>query len=184
MEHTMQSEHFELARALGQHALAQHMRLTTAESCTGGLIAATLTDIPGCSQWFERGFVTYTDQAKQDMLSVSAETLKRFGAVSEQTASEMALGALQHSTAHLSVSVSGIAGPDGGSVEKPVGLVCFAFAKRAQKKQSPEIIQACSEHFSGNRAQIRSQSVAFALKQLLEYLDKFRSYGLSDSQRS
>jgi nicotinamide-nucleotide amidase len=109
------------------------LKLATAESCTGGLVAAALTAIPGCSHVLERGFVTYSNDAKQEMLGVSAATLEQFGAVSEQTARAMAEGALKHSHAAVSVSVTGVAGPDGGSEEKPVGLVHFAAQRRGGK---------------------------------------------------
>ena len=111
-----------------QRAREQHIMLTTAESCTGGMIAARFTDIAGSSDVFDRGFVTYSNEAKQDMLGVTAESLSRFGAVSSAVAKEMAYGALARSRASIAISVTGIAGPGGGSVEKPVGTVWFGLA--------------------------------------------------------
>jgi nicotinamide-nucleotide amidase len=102
--------------------------LVTAESCTGGLIASSITEIPGSSLWFERGFITYSNLAKEEMLGISAELIKEFGAVSEEVARAMAFGALEHSAGQVALAVTGIAGPDGGSAEKPVGTVCFAWA--------------------------------------------------------
>jgi nicotinamide-nucleotide amidase len=146
--------------------LADHLRrrgwwLACAESCTGGGIAAALTDVAGSSAWFDRGFVTYSNQAKRDMLGVSAETLAQFGAVSRETVLEMATGALTHSTAQLSVAVSGIAGPGGGSVDKPVGTVWLAWASAG------EVVAVC-EHFDGDRAAVRAAAVDAALRGLLE----------------
>lgn len=116
------------ARAVLDAARAKNIRIVTAESCTGGLIAGLLTEIPGSSDVVERGFITYSDDAKQDMLGVSAELLRKHGAVSEEVARAMAEGALRHSRAQLAVAVTGIAGPGGGSAEKPVGLVYVAVA--------------------------------------------------------
>jgi nicotinamide-nucleotide amidase len=135
--------------------------LSCAESCTGGGIAAALTDVAGSSAWFDRGFVTYSNQAKQEMLGVSADTLAAFGAVSRETALEMASGALARSAAQLSVAVTGIAGPDGGSPEKPVGTVWIAWA-------SGERVDAVCEHFSGDRASVRAATVDSALCGLLQ----------------
>src|ERR1035437_4219013 len=115
-----------LATLVGAKLRAKGLMLTTAESCTGGWVAQAVTAIAGSSAWFERGFVTYSDAAKQEMLGVSARTLAAHGAVSEQTARKMAIGALAHSHAQVALAITGIAGPDGGSAEKPVGTVCFA----------------------------------------------------------
>lgn len=147
-------------------ALADRLRalgwtLATAESCTGGLIAAACTDLAGSSDWFERGFVTYSNAAKVDMLGVPETTLARHGAVSEATARAMAQGALTHSRAHWSVAITGIAGPTGGSADKPVGTVCFAWASKEGGCEA----QVC--HFSGDRAAVREQSVRYALQGLL-----------------
>ncbi len=138
-----------LAERLGQVLKAQNKTIATAESCTGGLIAAIITEIPGSSAWFDRGFVTYSDQAKVDMLTVLPETLAKFGAVSAETAQEMAGGALANSQADWSVAVTGIAGPDGGSNDKPVGTVYIAWMKKAG---TPKVERL---QLTGNRAQIR-----------------------------
>ncbi|MCD6056027.1 MAG: damage-inducible protein CinA [Gammaproteobacteria bacterium] len=140
--------------------------LTTAESCTGGEIAARLTDIPGSSQWFERGFITYSNAAKQEMLGVSSQTLEQYGAVSEESAREMAQGALKHSRAQCAIAVTGIAGPDGGSTGKPVGMVCFAFANINNK------LFSTTQHFSGDRLEIREKTVIFALEEMICFLEK------------
>jgi nicotinamide-nucleotide amidase len=150
----------ELGTALRRHG----WKLALAESCTGGWAAQTATAIPGSSAWFDRGFVTYSNAAKSEMLGVSPETLQRYGAVSEQTARAMALGALQHSHAHVAAAITGIAGPDGGSVTKPVGTVCFSWAFR------DGIAHAATHHFSGDRQMVRRQSVETALRGLLAYL--------------
>lgn len=136
--------------------------LATAESCTGGWVAKLITDIPGSSHWFERGFVTYTNESKQEMLGVAAETLASHGAVSEATVREMAQGALSHSRAQLSLAVSGIAGPGGGTPERPVGSVCFAWASQESGVHSEQ------RHFDGDRELIRRQAVATALQGVLE----------------
>jgi len=155
-----ESELEALAAELGSALLRQGWQLTTAESCTGGWLAQVVTSVAGSSAWFDRGFVTYSNAAKQDMLGVRAETLAGFGAVSEATAREMVLGALAHSAAQMAIAITGIAGPGGGSLEKPVGTVCFAWCVSGQ----PESSTTC--HFIGERSHIRSASVAFALRQL------------------
>ena len=124
------SEVRKLAEDVLSRCRAKGLMLATAESCTGGMIAAALTDIAGSSAVVDRGFVTYSNEAKMEMIGVHAETLAAHGAVSEETATEMAAGALTHSRAGIAVSVTGIAGPDGGSPEKPVGLVCFGIARK------------------------------------------------------
>ncbi len=138
-------------------------RLACAESCTGGGIAAALTDLAGSSAWFDRGFVTYSNQAKQDMLGVAEETLARHGAVSRETAVEMARGALARGQAQLSVAVTGVAGPSGGTPHKPVGTVWLAWA-------DAQGVSAVCEHFPGDRAQVRAATVDAALRGLLERL--------------
>lgn len=139
--------------------------LATAESCTGGGVAQAVTEISGSSEWFERGFVTYANAAKVEMLGVSKETLHVHGAVSEATVREMAEGALRHSHAHLSLAVSGIAGPGGGTPEKPVGTVWFAWSQRGGPTH------ARLHRLTGSRAEIREQSVRIALQGLLELGD-------------
>jgi nicotinamide-nucleotide amidase len=151
----------DLAQALGKLLLARGEWLTAAESCSGGWLAQSATAIAGSSGWFERGFVTYANRAKEEMLGVPATTLARHGAVSEATARAMAQGALAHSHADWSVAITGIAGPSGGSAEKPVGTVCFAWASKAGGCEA----QTC--HFAGDRAAVREQSVRHALQGLL-----------------
>lgn len=154
-----------LARQLGEQATHAGAMLAVAESCTGGWLAKVITDIPGSSAWFDRGFVTYTNEAKQDMLGVSNEVLATHGAVSEETVAQMAQGALQHSRAQLTVAISGIAGPGGGSVDKPVGTVCFGWA-------TPDAMQTETQCFSGDRAAVREQAVSHALQGLLARLEE------------
>ncbi|WP_455374633.1 CinA family protein [Kaarinaea lacus] len=154
----------QLSEHVGQRLLADKLFLVTAESCTGGGIAQCITDIAGSSQWFDRGFVTYTNQSKQDMLGVSAKTLSTYGAVSEQTVIEMVLGALTNSPADVAVAVSGIAGPGGGSLEKPVGLVWHAWATRNNQPVTQ------GEQYLGNRQQVRTQAVETALSGILRLL--------------
>jgi nicotinamide-nucleotide amidase len=153
-----------LTQQLAEKLLARGWWLATAESCTGGGIAAALTDLAGSSQWFERGFVTYSNQAKQDMLGVSAETLTSAGAVSEATVREMVAGALDHSEAQIAVAVSGIAGPSGGSEDKPVGTVCLAW----QVDGAEPLVRTA--HFGGDRAAVREQTIACALQGVLDVL--------------
>lgn len=154
-----------LATFVGARLRANGLTLTTAESCTGGWVAQALTSIAGSSDWFERGFVTYSDAAKQEMLGVSARTLAAHGAVSEQTAREMATGALAHSRAQVALGVTGIAGPGGGSLEKPLGMVCFAWAMADGK------IGVQTRHFKGDRESVRRQSVVAALQGVLKLLE-------------
>ena len=150
--------------------------LATAESCTGGLIAAACTDVAGSSQWFERGFVSYSNDAKQDMLGVPAALLSQHGAVSEPVAQAMVLGALNHSQAQVAVAVTGIAGPTGGSKSKPVGTVCFAWALPTDG--GPTVgaetawvkVQTC--HFEGDRSAVRKATLHHALSQLLVLLNQ------------
>ncbi|MFZ2269370.1 MAG: nicotinamide-nucleotide amidase [Azonexus sp.] len=151
-----------LSEVLGQRLLARGEWLTAAESCTGGWLAQSVTAIAGSSGWFERGFVTYSNAAKLEMLGVPATTLERHGAVSEATARAMAQGALAHSHADWAVAITGIAGPAGGSPEKPVGTVCFAWARKGAG------CVAQTRCFSGDRAMVREQSVGHALAILLE----------------
>lgn len=151
-----------LALRLGKLCLARGLRLATAESCTGGWVAQALTEIPGSSQWFDAGYVTYSNDAKQRMLGVPAETLRDFGAVSEETVEAMALGALREGEANLSVAISGIAGPDGGTALKPVGTVWFAWAKKGQ------VLNTALCQFDGDRQSIREQAVRRALLGLIQ----------------
>ena len=146
--------------------------LIAAESCSGGLLAKFCTDISGSSNWFEGGVVSYTNELKQAVLKVSKNTIKKLGAVSEQTAKEMALGVCGLSkvkNTRYGVSITGIAGPNGGSAEKPVGTVCFAWALADVDKERT-IIKAETKLFKGNRKQVREQSVLFALQELLNIM--------------
>ena len=140
--------------------------LVSAESCTGGWAAQAVTAVAGSSAWFERGFVTYSNEAKIELLGVSADTLARFGAVSEETAREMAQGALAHSHAGFSVAVTGIAGPSGGSTDKPVGMVCFAWASHAGATR------AATHCFAGDREAVRRQTVLAALQGLHDMVSR------------
>ena len=141
---------------------ARGERLATAESCTGGLIAAACTDLAGSSDWFERGFVTYSNEAKTELLGVDAALIAAHGAVSEPVALAMATGALAHSRADWTVAVTGIAGPGGGSAEKPVGLVWLAWCRRGGEPQAERHV------FPGDRAAVRGATVARALQGLIE----------------
>jgi nicotinamide-nucleotide amidase len=153
-----------LAERLGDWLKQHDMMLATAESCTGGWVGEVVTSVPGSSRWYDRGFITYTNQAKRDMLGVSTDVLARHGAVSAQTARAMAEGALASSRAQAVLAITGIAGPGGGSPEKPVGTVWFAWAG---KDREPVVVV---EHFSGDRNEIRRQAVVRALTGMLEYL--------------
>ncbi len=153
-----------LARRVGEQLQARAGALTTAESCTGGWVAKEVTGIPGSSAWFDRGFVTYSDAAKQDLLGVDEATLQAQGAVSEATVAEMATGALARSTALVSLSISGIAGPGGGTPEKPVGLVCFGWGLRDGAVTTDTL------GFDGDRDAVRAQAVAHALEGVLHVL--------------
>jgi nicotinamide-nucleotide amidase len=153
-----------LARQVGEALMAHGMTLVTAESCTGGGVAQAVTRISGSSAWFDRGFVTYSNEAKEEMLGVSPETLEAHGAVSEQTVREMVDGALQYSRAQVSLAVSGIAGPTGGTPEKPVGTVWFAWATNNN-------VQAACHHLPGDRDAVRTKSVQIALQGVLNLLN-------------
>ena len=147
-------------------SLKKHARvLTTAESCTGGWVAKLITDLPGSSAIFERGFVTYSNAAKMEMLGVNRDTLEQFGAVSEQTVREMAQGALNHSHADTAIAISGVAGPSGGSKEKPVGTICISWAGENLETQ------AKTYRLEGSRNAVRAESVHIALTRLLRILE-------------
>ncbi len=154
----MDPDLYALSERCGCWLLGRNWTLATAESCTGGWVAKALTDVPGSSAWFERGFVTYTNHAKQDLLGVRRATLARWGAVSEQTVREMVAGALNHSPATAALAVSGIAGPSGGTPEKPVGLVWLAWGRRGGA------ISAARYRFPGDREAVRRQAVITALE--------------------
>ncbi len=154
------------AEQLAELFLKTSTKVVTAESCTGGGLAEILTRIPGSSAWFERGFVTYSNESKNELLSVPLETLEQYGAVSEETAIAMAEGALKNSYADISVSITGIAGPDGGSEDKPVGTVCFGWCKRNAAGITTRII------FNGDRLKIREQACMLAMQGLTDLLQK------------
>ncbi|MCX4025421.1 nicotinamide-nucleotide amidase [Endozoicomonas sp. SM1973] len=154
-----------LAEQVGAFLINQQLKLITAESCTGGWVAQAVTAIAGSSSWFEGAFVTYSNEAKRSMLEVSQQSLIQFGAVSKAVVMEMVDGALAHSEADIAVAISGIAGPDGGSAEKPVGTVWVAW----QLHEQPAISRCY--HFSGDREQVREQAVVEALKGILEHFN-------------
>lgn len=162
----MDREIFLLAEKLGAVLASKGMKITVAESCTGGGICQAITDVPGSSAWFDRGFITYSNQAKMEMLGVNAETLKNFGAVSEQTALEMVEGALQHSDANIAIAVTGIAGPKGGTPNKPVGTVFIGKAVKGGES-SAEV-----NHFSGDRSEVRRATVCRALEWVVDFLSE------------
>jgi len=156
-------ELYRLAIALGRAALERKVRIATAESCTGGLVAGAITAVAGSSDWFDCGFITYSNDAKIGQLAVPPRTIEQFGAVSEETAKAMAEGAVRGSAAQWAVAVTGIAGPDGGSPDKPVGTVWFAWA-------GPDHLQALKRQFDGDRAGVRHASVQVALEGLIDRL--------------
>lgn len=155
-----------LATLVGERLKSHGLMLAAAESCTGGWAAQAVTSVSGSSGWFERGFVTYSDEAKRELLDVRAETLQRFGAVSEETAREMALGALARSRAQVALAITGVAGPTGGTPQKPVGTVCLGWALPGGR------VDTVTRHFSGDRAEVRRQSVLAALHGVIERLGR------------
>ncbi|MDQ8040209.1 MAG: CinA family protein [Rickettsiella sp.] len=155
-----------LAKQIGNKLKQYRLLLATAESCTGGQLAQTITSIPGSSAWFERGFITYSPLSKQELLGVQASTLKRYGVASQETAEEMAKGVLKKSPAHISIAITGIAGPEGGTKENPVGTLYFAWAH-----SKPPYCKSCLQHFdNGERLTIRYAAVEFALKKLIPFI--------------
>lgn len=159
------AELIQLAQTLGQILTAKKLKLVLAESCTGGLVSALMTEVAGSSAWFEGGFVTYSNQMKMDQLFVSPSTLELYGAVSEHTAIEMAHGALEQANADIAASITGIAGSAGGSLEKPVGTVCFAWVGH---EIEPTTITL---HFTGDRQQVRLQAVSACIHGLIEFAE-------------
>ena len=155
----------DLAIKLGIILKKRKLLVVTAESCTGGMLAEIITSIHGSSEWFERGLVTYSNLSKQELLGVKQATLEKYGAVSEQVAKELADGALVNSHAQVSVAITGIAGPSGGTKDKPVGVVYFAYARKNYKPQ------VFFRQFSGDRTSIRSQAVQWALEQLITFVE-------------
>lgn len=156
---------YQLAESVGQVLKGSGLMLATAESCTGGWVGEVVTAVPGSSHWYDRGFITYTNLAKQEMLGVLPETLAQFGAVSEQTVKEMAVGALNNSHAQLAVAISGIAGPGGATPSKPVGTVCMAWALNGV------CVRCETRLFSGDRQEVRAQAVHTVLTGVLEILN-------------
>jgi nicotinamide-nucleotide amidase len=150
-------------QTLSQLLTDQSLTLSVAESCTGGSLSALLTSISGSSTYFDRGYITYSNEAKIDMLDVDTEILERFGAVSEQTAFEMVNGVIQNSHSDIAVSITGIAGPTGGTVEKPVGMVCFGFCVKDKHFVK-------TQHFSGDRETVVASSVDFVIQTLVDEL--------------
>lgn len=166
MNQTLQKDELStqiLCRQLADLLLKSELKLVAAESCTGGLISAACTDLAGSSNWFERGFVTYSNEAKTELLGVDAALIETHGAVSEQVARSMAFGAIRHSAAQVSIAVTGVAGPAGGSAAKPVGTVWFGFS--VQGSLHSEMMR-----FAGDRAAVRQQTVAHALRRLMQLL--------------
>jgi nicotinamide-nucleotide amidase len=153
---------------LAEDLLARGWMMATAESCTGGLIAAACTDLAGSSQWFERGFVTYSNEAKTQMLSVDPALIEAHGAVSEIVARAMAHGAVRHSQARVAVAVTGVAGPSGGSAAKPVGTVWFGFMVDGR-------LVSETRRFEGDRAQVRAATVRHALHRLIDWVEATES---------
>lgn len=160
----MDKDLVKISEKIGHIMHNKSLKLAVAESCTGGLVAAYVTSIPGSSSYFDRGFVTYSNEAKMEMLNVRTVTLGNYGAVSEKTAIEMAEGALKNSRAEVTLAVTGIAGPTGGTEQKPVGMICFAW-----KIKGKDTISA-TKYFQGNRESIQLQATEFVLTQLLQYL--------------
>jgi nicotinamide-nucleotide amidase len=160
----LDSRLFDLAVRVGQALKAKGWMLVTAESCTGGWVGEAVTMVSGSSEWFERGFITYTNVAKQEMLGVKAATLEAYGAVSEQTVREMVAGALANSHGHVAVAVSGVAGPTGGTPAKPVGTVCLAWGSRGVEPT------AVTRHYAGDREAVRRQSVVEVLVGVLTHV--------------
>ncbi|MDX1901834.1 MAG: CinA family protein [Gammaproteobacteria bacterium] len=155
-----------LAEKLGQRLKECHFKLVTAESCTGGGLAYAITATPGSSDWFERGFVTYSNSAKIDCLKIDPAIINQYGAVSEETARAMAEGALKNSYGNMSIAITGIAGPDGGTPEKPIGTVWFAWACKIRGTRTQ------LKHFTGSRQQIREQSIRTALENLFAFVEE------------
>ncbi len=156
---------YKLAARVGKALKTRKLMLVTAESCTGGWVGEAVTMVPGSSDWYERGFITYTYISKRELLGIKRQTLDKFGAVSEQTAREMAAGALKNSHAQVAVSVSGTAGPAGGTRDKPVGTVCFAWVLKKGRVASE------TRHFKGDRRAVRRKAVVRALQGMLEMLE-------------
>ena len=157
-----------LSRSLLDLCRMRKLTIATAESCTGWLVSAAMTDVSGSSAWFERGFVTYSNEAKSQMLGVPAALIRERGAVSEPVAHAMAEGAVLNSRAQVAVAITGVAGPTGGTPDKPVGMVCFGWSNRLETRVE-------TRHFKGDRKQVRLQAAEHALRGLLDFLDSAES---------
>lgn len=153
----------DLTKTLSEILLSKAWTISLAESCTGGLVCATLTELAGSSNWFERGYITYSNEAKAECLGVPSEVIESHGAVSEEVAKAMAEGARIHSGSNVAVSITGIAGPTGGSIEKPIGTVCFGWATENQ-------VLTKTMRFDGDRQMVRQQATEFALTELIALL--------------
>jgi nicotinamide-nucleotide amidase len=158
----------DLTQTLASMLIARDWKIVLAESCTGGLVCATLTDLAGSSKWFERGFITYSNEAKTECLGVAGELIESFGAVSEEVALAMASGALKASGANVAIAITGIAGPSGGSAEKPVGTVCFGWALQNSSTETRVICKTM--HFAGDRSTVREEAKDYALAELIALL--------------
>ncbi len=166
MPEDTQNTIFQLAGRAGKTLSQYGLKLVTAESCTGGGVGQAITDISGSSNWYDRGFITYSNQAKIEMLGISETTLDQHGTVSEQTAKEMLIGALNNSRAQIGVSITGIAGPSGGTEQKPIGMVCFAWGKQ------DNLMYSETHYFDGDRAAIRHQSIIVALEGIIDLVNQ------------
>jgi nicotinamide-nucleotide amidase len=167
MNHSLEAR-LEVAAALAQYFVKLGWTVALAESCTGGLVCATLTELAGSSTWFERGYITYSNQAKTECLGVPVEIIDSFGAVSEPVAKAMAEGVQTHANVDVGISITGIAGPTGGSVTKPVGTVCFAWIIKADRSNPrAKIFITKTMHFTGDRQAVREQACYYALSELL-----------------
>ena len=156
-------------QTLAEILRSRNWKMTVAESCTGGLVCATLTELAGSSEWFERGYITYSNQAKEESLGVPPELIQSFGAVSEEVAKAMAKGAQLNADVNAAISITGIAGPNGGSAEKPVGTVCFGWA--IQNEAGENRVLSKTMHFTGDRQAIREQSCNYVLSELAKLLE-------------
>lgn len=156
----------DVLRKVSKKLHENNLSIVSAESCTGGWVAKQITDLAGSSAIFDRGFVTYSNQAKQDMLNVSEETLDNHGAVSEQVAIEMVNGAIKNSQADIALSITGVAGPSGGTRDKPVGMVCFGWLKRGADPYADTV------YFDGDRESVRQQSVEYSLNGVIHLIDE------------
>jgi nicotinamide-nucleotide amidase len=162
---------FKLVGKIARLLTKKNYKLAVAESCTGGLLAGSITAISGASSFFDRGFVTYSNRAKEEMLAVKAETLGLYGAVSEETASEMALGVLNFSEAEVAIAITGVAGPTGGTPDKPVGTICFAWGLKPTLDAEKKLLKTMRKVFPGERENIRLAAVKFSLEELLRILE-------------